>query len=420
MQRLILFIFVFISLPISLAAHGTTPHGDLIIRMTANGFEPKQITVTSGDEVLFINNDDTNRWPASNFHPTHSIYPEFDPLRGIEPGGSWKMKFLNTGTWRMHDHLFPHFTGTITVLENPDAISTTSPEVQENFWSRLKNFFLKIFSRDKKVTSIPLDEHGKAHLKGQELFKKYGAKGLSKCTTEAAFGCYHGFTETIFDGNSEKEYVNNILEIEKSCLTLGSPGSGPNASCIHGIGHGVVTYREHDMNKSLKDCDVLGEEIRTYCNDGVFMELSISAPGNFYIKDDPVYPCNSVADKYKYACIRSQVKVMSGKFGMNTASIFNVCKKTKNSTIVSGCRDSLGLYIAQDGKSDPKKIVRDCREIIDEEAVAYCMSAAAGELVFQDYEGWQKNVTTICQSLDGNYRALCEQKVETIKKDYNR
>src|SRR3989344_8432819 len=121
MQKLIITISILTScflLPTIILDHGDE-HGELIIRMTDNGFEPKELTVTECDEVLFINNDDTDRWPASNFHPTHTLDRDFDPLKGIPPGSSWKHTFSKVGTWRMHDHLIPHFTGTIVVLEDP-------------------------------------------------------------------------------------------------------------------------------------------------------------------------------------------------------------------------------------------------------------------------------------------------------------
>lgn len=425
-SKLLLLLLVVSSLllvnaPIGALAHGGVNDDELIIRMTANGFEPRELTVVEDDEILFINNDDTDRWPASNFHPTHTLYPEFDPLKGIPPGESWKTTFKKVGVWKMHDHLIPHFTGKITVLENPDIESSTSTQtIKENFWTKLRNLFLKLFSKDKKISSVVLDDHGKAHLKGQELFKKYGVQGMSRCTPEAAFGCYHGFTETIFTGNSEKEYVDNILGTEKSCRTLGEVGSGPNASCIHGIGHGVVTYRDHDMNISLKDCDTLDNKIRTYCYDGVFMELSISAAPSFYNKDNPIYPCDIVAESYKTGCIRSQVQVMQSRFGMETNAIAQICLNTKNSVIINNCIDSLGLYIAQASSGDPAKIISNCQDISDGAKSAQCMAAAAGELVFQNYVGWQESTKQVCESLPIPYQTSCYERVEQIKQSYGR
>jgi plastocyanin len=68
-------------------------------------------------------------WPASAFHPTHTVYsgtslsehcPDtagtaFDACKGFLPGQSWSFKFTKAGTWKYHDHLNPGATGTIVV-----------------------------------------------------------------------------------------------------------------------------------------------------------------------------------------------------------------------------------------------------------------------------------------------------------------
>ena len=105
---------------------------------------------------------------------------------------------------------------------------------------------------------------------------------------------------------------------------------------------------------------------------------------------------------------------------MKTNEIFNTCVQTQSSIIIFNCSDSLGLYIAQSNKNDPLKIVEKCKEIQDEKHQAGCMAAAAGELIFQNYTGWQKNVKTICESLTLPLRSVCEARVEQIKKDYGR
>lgn len=85
------------------------------IKMTNNGFEPSTLTINKGDTVKFVNNDDTNRWPASAPHPTHTDYPEFDAKKGILAGSSWSFTFDRTGAWKFHDHLIPTMFGTVTV-----------------------------------------------------------------------------------------------------------------------------------------------------------------------------------------------------------------------------------------------------------------------------------------------------------------
>lgn len=85
------------------------------VRMTPDGFEPKSVEIKRGDRVTFINEDDKDRWPASNLHPTHEIYSEFDPLKPVKSGESWSFQFLEEGTWFYHDHLIPLFGGKVIV-----------------------------------------------------------------------------------------------------------------------------------------------------------------------------------------------------------------------------------------------------------------------------------------------------------------
>lgn len=87
------------------------------IMMTSKGFEPANITVKKGTKVTFVNKDNKSHWPASAPHPTHTIYPQFDPKAGIAAGKSWNFTFDRAGEWKFHDHLLPTFFGSVTVTE---------------------------------------------------------------------------------------------------------------------------------------------------------------------------------------------------------------------------------------------------------------------------------------------------------------
>lgn len=92
--------------------------GDAVhITMGQDEYEPSEVTIKKGTTVVFTNKSPDWRWPASNLHPTHDIYPEFDPKEPVAPEGSWSFQFDKSGSWRMHDHLAPYITGTITVEE---------------------------------------------------------------------------------------------------------------------------------------------------------------------------------------------------------------------------------------------------------------------------------------------------------------
>ncbi len=94
-----------------------------IVEIFSNGFVPNNLVVKKGDTVTFINRDTSEHWPASNIHPTHTLYPEsggcigskFDACRGLKSGESWSFTFDQKGTWGYHDHLHPNLRGTIIV-----------------------------------------------------------------------------------------------------------------------------------------------------------------------------------------------------------------------------------------------------------------------------------------------------------------
>ena len=92
-------------------------HGEYVITLTEKGFVPPEIRILLGDTVRFSSTLDSQYWPASNLHPAHDIYPEFDPKRPLLPGESWSFTFDRPGAWRFHDHLRSYYTGVIYVEE---------------------------------------------------------------------------------------------------------------------------------------------------------------------------------------------------------------------------------------------------------------------------------------------------------------
>ncbi len=83
--------------------------------LTEDGYKPEKITIKKGDTVTFTTKRNQFHWPASNLHPIHDIYPEFDPKEPVSSDKSWSFRFDKVGTWKFHDHLSPYYTGTIIV-----------------------------------------------------------------------------------------------------------------------------------------------------------------------------------------------------------------------------------------------------------------------------------------------------------------
>lgn len=109
-----------------------TPEGTIVSYENVDGsyqFSPNPVTVSQGETVSFVNNSDTDFWPATAMHPTHTVYPGsdivncnvepltdmFDACRSLSPGMHFTFTFNETGTWGYHDHLNSSATGQVIV-----------------------------------------------------------------------------------------------------------------------------------------------------------------------------------------------------------------------------------------------------------------------------------------------------------------
>lgn len=93
--------------------------GPVTVTYDNTGFAPKEIVVTKGTTVSFDNKTETPIWVASDPHPEHLDYPEFDVVRVNgqypEPGNDYSFTFDKTGVWTYHDHTLPGDIGMVTV-----------------------------------------------------------------------------------------------------------------------------------------------------------------------------------------------------------------------------------------------------------------------------------------------------------------
>lgn len=89
--------------------------GEYIITYNGVNFSPKTLSIPNGKSVVFINQSSKSMWVASDSHPDHGDYPEFDQDKTVGVGGSYHFTFIKAGVWGFHNHINPKATGTITV-----------------------------------------------------------------------------------------------------------------------------------------------------------------------------------------------------------------------------------------------------------------------------------------------------------------
>ena len=97
----------------------TPPLATTTITVTASGANPRNVVVSRGSQVTFVNSDGSVHEMYSDPHPEHTDCPEFDSVGRLSPGASRQTtNLVEIRTCRFHDHLNPDnnlLKGTVTI-----------------------------------------------------------------------------------------------------------------------------------------------------------------------------------------------------------------------------------------------------------------------------------------------------------------
>jgi plastocyanin len=98
---------------------GGTPPANTTITITSSGVSPKNLVVSVGTQVTFVNNSLVDHQMYSDPHPEHTDCPEINSVGSIAPGQSKQTGNLNiVRTCGYHDHILfadRSLQGTITI-----------------------------------------------------------------------------------------------------------------------------------------------------------------------------------------------------------------------------------------------------------------------------------------------------------------
>lgn len=300
--------------------------------LTENGFVPQEITIAEGDMVAFTATRQKPFWPASDLHPTHDIYAEFDPKEPIGPDKSWSLRFEREGEWKYHDHLAPVWRGTI-VVRGQDR-KTTNFNCTDQFsdrvkcWEKLVDNALKekgldsafalienLYNSEPQFPKVCHDMVHKAGAMAYNLFREGKHFALTPKTSVCEYGFFHGFTETLAaQGGSAKEAGSFCLTVSEK---LGSQLPDVVWQCYHGLGHGSVNVHDKAIwgneramiAPALKLCNAVADAPQKLfrCGTGVFDSISIGYFSHTYglemKRENPFWLCREQEnDELKKAC----------------------------------------------------------------------------------------------------------------------
>ncbi len=279
-----------------------------------SGFSPKTLRVPYGSAVVFRTSMDQSFWPASDTHPSHGIYDQFDPRTPINPSEYWTFVFNRSGRWLYHDHLEPNVRGEIIVRERYFPVwvmKTLSDQYRRRFEKHDDSFLDKVVSRCKtnnfrehmdcwnNFFSETLSDFGVSEsMRILKLLFDRGQIGYADCHNFAdeigiqaywifakdpsiqfhsVFSiCYGGFLHGFMAEHIS--HGKNAVASSHLCETIDEQSHQMKNYCYAGFGSGLVFYYWSTLNKemdkavarSLEVCDDLELRVKDLCVYGVF------------------------------------------------------------------------------------------------------------------------------------------------------
>lgn len=220
------------------------PEESIVVIITPKGFEHDILTIPAGTSVTWINMDEKQHWPASDFHPTHTLYPDsgivkcgtgeegkiLDACRGLEKGQNYAFTFTQLGKWRLHDHLNSGLTMQVEVVAEEKAQEKAETSTKSG---RSAGFFEKILVL---LGFKQNPNRAKAQSYQQLSAEEAAALAVEACSDTKSpsksgkFACYAKQMESISYSHGA-EFASEVLPVIQE--------ADPAAKACHFIAHGI-------------------------------------------------------------------------------------------------------------------------------------------------------------------------------------
>lgn len=266
--------------------------------------------------------------------------------------------------------------------------------------------------------------HQLAHVIGRAAYAKYDeiadtfAHGDQFCWS----GYYHGAVEELTD---EKGYDYTLKNANSICSSFAASEkySFKHYNCVHGLGHGFMFVTEDRFFDALRACDNITDNWeRSSCWGGVFMQNIMNVQGpdaadtqgyDYLKKDEPMYPCTAVEEKYKEQCYLMQTSYALQVVDYDFKKVFGLCAQSP-SAYRSTCYQSLGRDASGQSVSDAARTTATC--LLGDSSVAQsnCIIGAAKDFVSYFHSDVQAK--QLCASLPPDLGNICS---DTVKNYYS-
>jgi len=315
-------------------------------------------------------------------------------------------------------------TGVAEALRALEAIGSVDPEVERNGHMYVHAIGITAYRRNPNW---------------DETF--------GQCTELFQSGCYHGVIQARFMelGRITADDVNAMCEAYRN-----DPAERfVLFQCLHGLGHGLTMFSEHDLPVALESCDHLSLAWdRQSCYGGAFMENIMNATSPHHLvsdmmteaaaggsdegtrqaeadpgmaghehtssgwigldEDDPHYPCSVLEQRYLRECYVMQTSAILWLNGWDIGAAAATCL-TAPEGMRRTCVQSLGRDIAGHVVGDHERGLREC-ENAREDLRPWCHVGFVKNLI--DVTATTGSAFAFCARLDaGPGRELCHQAI---------
>jgi hypothetical protein len=263
--------------------------------------------------------------------------------------------------------------------------------------------------------------HQISHVIGRAAAKKYStlAETYKHGDQFCWSGYYHGAIETVAQQIGPDKIISQITSVcadfEKS-----QEYSFNHYNCVHGMGHGLMAIQENQLFLALETCDNYKDtwEAKS-CYSGVFMEnvmneINPGSHSDYLKKDDPLYPCTAVQDRYKPECYLMQTSHALLVVNYDYNKVFDLCSKVDAPLDVT-CYQSLGRDVSGQSSSEQVRTIELCMQGPTATARENCFTGAVKDFI--SYFHSDKQGLALCTAItDAELSSSCT----TTARDYYR
>jgi hypothetical protein len=405
-----------------------------------DGFHPRVLTVRQGETVTFRSERNKYHWPASDFHPTHTIFPAFDPKEPVRPDATWSFTFEKPGVYKYHDHLAAYYFGIVRVTDNNGNVPENCLEQGGEFECWQNEIFLALAEQGVDAAYDTVSKlfnetpgfaescHGITHnigLASYQFFRSDPNFIYSPKAVVCAAGFYHGFMEGYLGSSGDiKDSARLCDEIGKR---LGEESPDARLQCYHGVGHGAVETTIADSG-SFGTRDVFVAKAIALCEQATEGELEryrcvsriYNGIANFYINgayglsvktENPLDMCAAQRDVYKEACYGNMNSVVLWAAGNNLGQASEEYLRIPDREFIPKSLEYLaGLFaVAHLNESSFEALVDDCRRLGERYGLSCIQGFVKGLMEHGSPSIEYRNALSFCRlpTLTTNERTAC-------------